>query len=67
MESAAAAPPATAQAAAPPACIFSMSRAFGGFGVVTHLAFAWAVPIFVLIWFSRRKITREINTWRSGA
>lgn len=34
-------------------------------GIVLGLMWAWALPVFVLIWFSRRKVREEVRSWRA--
>ena len=36
-----------------------------GFAVCFGLVWAWALPIFLLIWMSREKIKAEIATWQT--
>ena len=42
---------------------FAIMHALGMAGMVVQLLWFWALPVFVLIWFSRPKIRREVSTW----
>jgi hypothetical protein len=39
----------------------------GGIGVLIGLPLALAYPVFLLIWFMRRKIRDEVESWRARA
>jgi hypothetical protein len=53
----------TAGAGQPPMVILDLASAFGVVGVVIGLVFAWALPVFMLIWLSRWRIRDEMATW----
>lgn len=36
---------------------------FMGFGMCVGLVWGWALPVFLLIWFSRASVKEEISTW----
>jgi hypothetical protein len=42
-----------------------MMRVMMFVGLVFSLLWAWALPVFMLIWFSRPKIKSEVTTWGS--
>jgi hypothetical protein len=35
----------------------------GAVGSCFAIAFGWALPVFMLIWFSRSKIRSEVRGW----
>ena len=41
----------------------SMMQAFGVFGVLIGVLWGWALPVFLFIWFSRKKIRTETAGW----
>ncbi len=48
-----------------PAGLFSMIGSFGGIAAALWaLLWGWAYPVFILIWFSRRKIKDEVEGWK---
>jgi len=47
-----------------PAGLFSVIGSVGGvFTVALTLIWGWAYPVFILIWFSRRRIKDEVAAW----
>ena len=40
---------------------------FGLAGAIVSLLFYWALPVFVLIWFSRSRIRAETAGWHAAA
>ena len=46
-----------------PAGIFSLVQNLGTAGVVFGLLWAWALPVFMWIWLSRRVIRAETAEW----
>lgn len=40
-----------------------MMGLFGGLGLVFSLIWGWALPVFNLIWFNRRAIRNEVQSW----
>jgi hypothetical protein len=49
------------QGPSPPAAVMGVAFALGAF---IGLAWAWALPVFMLVWLSRRKIREEVAGWR---
>ena len=47
-----------------PSGIFSVMATVGLAAVIIQLLIYWALPVFVLIWFSRRVIREEVAEWR---
>ncbi len=41
----------------------SMMQALGIFGVLISVLWGWALPVFLFIWFSRKKIRTETAGW----
>lgn len=41
----------------------SLFHAIGWIGIAIGVAWAWALPVFVLIWFGRARIRRQIAEW----
>ena len=54
----------TAGAQAVPAEVFG---AIGAFGACFGIVWGWALPIFMLIWFTRRGVRSEIRQWSAPA
>ena len=50
-----------------PGFLPALMQAMGAVGLVIGLIWGWALPIFMLIWFSRRKIKAEIAQWGQPA
>lgn len=50
---------------APPAGLYSLMGSMSATNVIIGMAWAWALPIFLLVWFYRRKIKEETRTWRA--
>ena len=48
-----------------PPGFFAILEAAGIGGMVASLLWYWALPAFMLIWFSRRKIRDDMIAWRS--
>ncbi len=46
-----------------PGFLPALMQAMGVVGLVVGLLWGWALPVFMLIWFSRRKIKAEIAQW----
>lgn len=46
-----------------PGFLPALMQAMGAVGLVFGLIWGWALPIFMLIWFSRRKIKAEVAQW----
>ena len=46
-----------------PGFLPALMQAMGVVGLVIGLLWGWALPIFIFIWFSRRKIKAEIAQW----
>ena len=44
----------------------SFMQVFGAFTIVLGILWGWALPIFLLIWFSRSKIKAEVAQWTQG-
>ena len=51
------------QAAAVPGGIAVFIRGAGLLGFGWTLALAWAMPVFVLVWFTRRRVREEVAAW----
>jgi hypothetical protein len=49
-----------------PAPLMALIQAGSGFGVLVGIAWGWVFPIFMLVWFSRPKIRREVRAWQSA-
>ncbi len=41
----------------------SLMQAFGIFGLLIGVLWGWALPVFLFIWFARKKIRTETATW----
>ncbi|MCH8152385.1 MAG: hypothetical protein IH830_08445 [Planctomycetes bacterium] len=52
--------------AAMPAMMGSFMQVFGVFTIVLGILWGWALPVFLLIWFSRGKIKAEVAGWARG-
>ncbi len=48
-----------------PAGFDAMIKGFSMAGVLIGMLWAWALPMFMLIWFARAKIRQEVTSWRS--
>ncbi|MEE9128565.1 MAG: hypothetical protein V3T84_00995 [Phycisphaerales bacterium] len=46
-----------------PGFLPALMQAMGAVGLVVGLLWGWALPVFMLIWFSRRKIKAEVAQW----
>jgi hypothetical protein len=46
-----------------PAGVASMMELFGPIGVAVGVVFTTAMPVFILIWFARGKIRKEVQQW----
>jgi hypothetical protein len=46
-----------------PAFMSAFFPAMGAFGSCVGIAWGWIFPIFMLIWFARPKIRREVRAW----
>ncbi len=46
-----------------PAMMGSFFQVFGVFAIVLGILWGWALPVFLLIWFSRKKIKAEVAGW----
>jgi hypothetical protein len=44
--------------------IFGLMRGFGYIGGAISMVWYGALPLFTLIWFLRRKIKAEVESWR---
>ncbi len=44
----------------------SFMQVFGVFAIVVGILWGWALPIFLLSWFSRSKIKAEVAGWARG-
>jgi hypothetical protein len=51
------------QSTSMPAMPVNMADTMAGFTLVFGLLWGWALPVFVLIWFSRRKIKDAVAAW----
>jgi len=51
------------QGANGPAASAGAMRVFGAFGVAVNLFWQWALPIFMLVWFSRNPIRSAVARW----
>lgn len=49
--------------AAMPGIMSGVMQAFGVVAVLLGILWGWALPVFVLIWFSRGKIKDEVSGW----
>ncbi len=49
-----------------PAMMGSFMQVFGVFAIVVGILWGWALPVFLLIWFSRSKIKAEVAGWARG-
>jgi hypothetical protein len=49
-----------------PAFMSAFFPAMGAFGSCVGIAWGWIFPIFMLIWFARPKIRREVRAWRAA-
>ncbi len=49
-----------------PAMMGSFFQVFGVFTIVLGILWGWALPVFLLIWFSRSKIKAEVARWARG-
>ncbi len=50
-----------------PGFLPALMQAMGAVGLIFSLVWGWALPIFMLIWFSRRKIKAEVAQWGQPA
>ncbi len=48
------------------AMMASFFQVFGVFAIVVGILWGWALPVFLLIWFSRGKIKAEVAGWARG-
>ncbi len=39
----------------------------GAFGIVVGIVWGWALPVFLIVWFSRSKIRAEVADWSVAA
>ena len=46
-----------------PAPMASLLQSFGLIGVFISVFWGWALPVFLLVWLSRRKIRDEVQSW----
>ena len=46
-----------------PAPFASIMQSFGMIGVIVGVIWGWALPVFLLVWLSRRKIRAEMQSW----
>ncbi|MHC4946862.1 MAG: hypothetical protein ACYTG1_01175 [Planctomycetota bacterium] len=60
MEQAAAA----SSAPGPPPGMFGLMARMGGVVVVFQLLWLWALPVFLLVWLSRRTIREQVRNWK---
>ncbi|MEX0652743.1 MAG: hypothetical protein WD534_17245 [Phycisphaeraceae bacterium] len=42
----------------------AVSEAMALFNIAIGLAWGWALPVFMLIWFSRRSVKADVASWR---
>ncbi len=49
---------------APPAVLFGLVDSLSVIGIIVGIAWAIALPVFMLFWFGRRKVRTEIAGWR---
>lgn len=40
-----------------------MMKTSGAFGMLFGIVWGWALPVFMLVWFSRQKIRTEVSGW----
>ncbi len=57
---------AEASSAPMPGFMFGFMKGAGLAGVAVGLLWAWALPVFMLAWFTRRNIRQEVDGWVSG-
>ncbi len=50
--------------AAMPAMMGSFMQVFGVFTIVLGILWGWALPVFLLSWFSRSKVNSEVAGWQ---
>ena len=46
-----------------PAQFAIIMESFGMIGVIVGVIWGWALPVFLLVWLSRRKIRAEVQSW----
>ncbi|MCH7545702.1 MAG: hypothetical protein IID30_04785 [Planctomycetes bacterium] len=46
-----------------PAQFAGFMQSFGMIGVIISVIWGWALPVFLLVWLSRRKIRDDVKTW----
>ena len=50
-----------------PAGFFGVLQKLGAAGAVLGLLWFWALPVFLLVWFSRSRIRDEVAGWDAQA
>jgi hypothetical protein len=46
--------------------LFGMMEGLGAIGTGFSVLWGWSLPVFVLIWFARRKVRDEVRGWSCG-